>query len=139
MSYLETAIKLATKAHEGQTDKGGQPYILHPLRVMEAMETDQERATAILHDVIEDTDTTAADLLQAGIPEPVVTAVIALTKRPGEPYEDFVARCAGDPIARAVKVADLKDNLNLDRLPEVTEKDLARAEKYRAALAQLEG
>ncbi|MBK5941425.1 HD domain-containing protein [Halochromatium roseum] len=138
MSYVENAIQIATKAHEGQQDKAGKPYIEHPLRVMAAMQTDQERAAAVLHDVLEDTDTTAAHLLQAGIPERVVIAVKALTKRPGEPYADFVARCADDQIARAVKTADLKDNMDLSRLPVVTEKDRARTEKYAAALAQID-
>lgn len=138
MHYLETAIEFALQAHAGQTDKAGAPYILHPLRVMTAMTTDETRAAAVLHDVLEDSDTTADDLLKAGIPERVVTAVKALTKRPGEDYSDFVARCAENPIARTVKAADLRDNMDLSRLETVTEKDKARAAKYAQALAQIE-
>lgn len=122
---LDLAIKLATEAHAGQVDKGGQPYILHPLRVMLAMKSDNERIVAVLHDVVEDTAWTCDDLYwQHGFSPDVVVAIGALTRRQDEDYFDFIRRAAVNPIARAVKIADIRDNLNPDRQiadPEQTE------------------
>lgn len=135
---INTAIKLATDAHAGQVDKGGEPYILHPLRVMLAMKTDDERIVAILHDVVEDTPWTCDDLYwQHGFKPEIVQAVAALTRGKNEDYFDFVRRLAPNPIARAVKIADIRDNLDPSRgLPDnVTA--ILRAEKYRRALAML--
>lgn len=134
MAYLENALAIALKAHAGQVDKAGAPYILHPLRVMMAMTTDAERAAAVLHDVIEDSPWTAADLSDAGMPAEVVDAVVAVTKVKPCVYEDYLAQVKRNPIARTVTIADLWDNLNLDRLPEVTDTDLAREAKYGRAL-----
>ncbi|MDN3355112.1 HD domain-containing protein [Actinomadura sp. DC4] len=116
MFAVEEAIALARKAHAGQTDKAGRPYIDHPLRVMHRLTGEHERMAAILHDVLEDTPTTAEDLRTAGCPEPVIAAVRALTKNPGEPLEDSMARAAENPIARAVKRADIADNSDPARL-----------------------
>ena len=137
MDLLEQAIQLAVQAHHGQRDKVGQPYILHPLRVMLRMETDWERIVAVLHDVVEDSDCTLQRLQDAGFPADVVTAVDCLTKREGEDYDTFIQRAKSNPIARRVKMADLEDNLDQSRLPRVTEADHKRLEKYQRALAGL--
>jgi (p)ppGpp synthase/HD superfamily hydrolase len=110
------AIALARRAHAGQTDKAGLPYIEHPLRVMHRLGGEHEQMAAILHDILEDTPITEQDLRAAGCPEPVIAAVRALTKHPGEPLEDSMARAAASPIAQAVKRADIADNSDPARL-----------------------
>jgi hypothetical protein len=135
---LEDAIRLAVDAHRGQVDKAGAPYVLHPLRLMLSMGTSPERMAAVLHDVVEDSGITLGELQRLGYPPDVVDAVDALTRREGETYEDFVERAGRSPIARAVKAADLRDNMDLSRIAEPTEKDEQRAEKYRRALAKME-
>jgi (p)ppGpp synthase/HD superfamily hydrolase len=137
VSKIETAIKIAVDAHGGQTDLSGQPYILHPLRVMLAMPADAERAAAVLHDVVEDTEVTLEDLRLAGLPEEVIAAVDCVTKRKGEAYTDYLDRIANNPIARRVKLADLQDNMRVDRLVTMTDRDLKRLEKYRHARERL--
>lgn len=118
VSMLETAIALAVASHRGQRDKSGQPYILHPLRVMFAMAPDEVAMTAaVLHDVIEDTPTTRHDLVAAGLPEEVVEAVEALSRRRDETHVDYVRRAAANPVAARVKVADVRDNMDESRLP----------------------
>lgn len=136
---LRRAVALAEQQHAGQVDKAGRPYIDHPKRVMGAMQTDAERIVAVLHDVIEDGDVTLAQLADEGFPRYLLDALDAVTRRAGETYEAFVARAALDPIGRQVKIADLRDNADLSRIAAPTEKDRARTEKYRRALAQLEG
>lgn len=128
---LEDAILLAVQSHRGARDKAGQPYILHPLRMMLRLDTDEERMAAVLHDVVEDTGVTLADLREAGYPEAVVEAVDHLTARGGETYEEFIRRAARNPIARKVKLADLEDNMDVRRLGPLTPKDLERLERYR--------
>jgi (p)ppGpp synthase/HD superfamily hydrolase len=123
---VEEAIALARKAHAGQTDKAGHPYIDHPLRVMHRLDGEHEQMAAILHDVLEDTPTTAEDLRTVGCPEPVIAAVRALTKHPGEPLEDSMARAAANPIACAVKHADIADPARLALLDEATAQRLLR-------------
>ncbi|HEU0121725.1 MAG TPA: HD domain-containing protein [Bryobacteraceae bacterium] len=137
MSTLERAIALAAVAHEGQIDKAGAPYILHVLRVMLRLETAQECMAAALHDIVEDCGWTLDRLRAEGFPEPVVQAVHAVTRQDGETYEAFVLRAKADPIGRRVKLADLQDNSDLSRIAEPTERDRARLEKYRAAMAVL--
>jgi (p)ppGpp synthase/HD superfamily hydrolase len=134
---LEDAIALAVESHHGQTDKVGQPYILHPLRVMLAVHGEAARMAAVLHDVVEDCGVTLDDLRVHGYPEDVVQAVDCLTRREGESYEAFVDRLAPNPLARCVKLADLEDNLDVRRLPAVTEKDQERLNRYLAARARL--
>ncbi|MFP2931129.1 GTP pyrophosphokinase [Pyxidicoccus sp. 3LG] len=134
---LEEAISLAVEAHRGQRDKAGQPYILHPLRVMMRLETDAERTVAILHDVVEDTPWTLERLRGLGYPEDVLCALDALTKRQGETYEAFIERLRPDALARRVKLADLEDNMDVRRLAAVTPKDAERLARYRAAWARL--
>ena len=138
MSSLENAIKLAASVHAGQKDKAGQPYILHPLRVMLQMDSELERITAVLHDVIEDSDMGFDDLRREGFSKPVIEAVESVTKRPQEDYEDFVKRAGRHPVGKKVKLADLKDNLDFTRLKKITDKDVARAEKYLQAVEILE-
>ena len=133
MSNLSTAIAIAAKAHEGQVDKGGRPYILHPLRVMLAVQGEHAQMAAVLHDVIEDTDVTVKDLADAGIPEPVIAAVIALTRLPGMSRMDAARMAATDPIAMRVKIQDLRDNMDLRRIPRPGPKDYARVAEYNAA------
>lgn len=135
---LESAISIAVEAHAGQTDKGGAPYILHPLRVMFAVEGEAERIVAVLHDVCEDCPEWSLQRLESiGFAPEIIRALDAVTKREGETYEAFVARAAQDPIGRVVKRADVLDNSDLSRIAEPSEKDLARLARYEEALQQL--
>ena len=127
---LEKAIAIALEAHQGQRDRRGVAYILHPVRVMCRLDDVTEKTVAILHDVVEDTDWTFKDLEEAGFPRTVLDALDSVTKRDGEAYEDFVKRSANNPLGRKVKLADLEDNMDLRRLREVTEEDKARLQKY---------
>lgn len=133
MATIERAIELAARAHAGQRDKGGQPYILHPLRVMMAMTTDAERIAAVLHDIVEDTSITFDDLAAEGFADEIVTAIRALTKFKGETREQAARRIVRDPIARAVKLADIADNMDLTRIPVPSERDHARLREYAVA------
>jgi (p)ppGpp synthase/HD superfamily hydrolase len=130
MSELENAIRIAVAAHQGQVDRAGQPYILHPLRVMARCQTTPERIVAVLHDVVEDTHWTFDDLRKEGFSEEIIQALECVTKREGEPYEDFVRRSAENRIATRVKLADLEDNMDLKRNEQVTTEDLPRLNKY---------
>ena len=141
---LEDALILAAGHHRGQFDKAGKPYILHPLRVMQNLgpgASDDERMTALLHDIVEDCDVSFDDLRAQGFSEAVVVAVEHLTKTPDEErdYMSAIRRVALNPIARRVKLADLTDNMDLGRIANPTAKDFERLEKYRAAKAFLEG
>ena len=139
MSTLERAIVIAAEAHANVLDKAGQPYILHPLRVMLRLESEEERIAAVLHDVVEDTAWTLERLREEDFAPAIVAAVNALTRRTGESYEDFVRRAARDPLARRVKLADLADNMDLSRIPRPTARDRERQEKYRRAKGILLG
>src|SRR5215212_1353026 len=130
MNLIETSLQIALRAYAGKTDKAGREYILHPLRVMAKTETDLERSAALLHDVIEDSEITAEDLLAEGIPAAVVEAVQSLTKREGEDYMEFVARAKKNKLAAKVKIADIEDNIDVLRLTSLDEHDLARIKKY---------
>jgi (p)ppGpp synthase/HD superfamily hydrolase len=134
---LEDAIILAAGAHRGQVDKAGKPYILHPLRVMLRLEDEAGRITAVLHDVLEDTPIRIDNLRQAGYGEEVLQALEALTRRTCETYADFIERAAKNPLARRVKVADLADNMDASRLPEITNRDRERLARYKAAWERL--
>lgn len=138
MMNLGKAIAIAAAAHEGQVDKAGAPYITHPLRVMLAMNTDAERIVAVLHDVIEDTAVTLEDLRAAGLTAECEAALLAVTRKPDETYEEFIDRAALDPIGRAVKIADLADNMNLARISNPTARDYERIERYKTAHKKLE-
>lgn len=140
MSMLGTAIKIAAAAHEGQYDKGGRPYILHPLRVMAQMQFDDERMVAILHDVLEDSTITADDLLEADIPIHVLCAIQALTRNEGEDYHAFTERVSWNALATRVKIADLRDNMDTTRLASpLSDSDIRRLQKYHRALVYLQG
>lgn len=133
---LEKAIHIAVDAHKGAVDKGGRPYILHPLSVMQRLTTDTERIVAVLHDVVEDTDWTLDRLRQEGFDEEVITALDGVTRRSGETYEDFIKRAASNPISRRVKIADLEDNLDpTRRLDDPKSYDLIA--RYKKALRTL--
>lgn len=130
---LNKAIEIANRAHIGQVDKAGEPYILHPLRVMLRQNGEVERICAVLHDVIEDSDVTFDDLRREGFAEEVIKVLDCVTKRAGESYDDFINRILPNEIACRVKLADLYDNMNLSRIKNPTEKDRERIEKYRKA------
>lgn len=130
---LNKAIEIATRAHAGQVDKAGEPYILHPLRVMLTRETELERICAVLHDVIEDTNITFDDLRNEGFSENVITILDCLTKRDGENYDAFINRVLKNETACRVKLADLCDNMDLTRIHNPTEKDKERVQKYNKA------
>lgn len=136
-SLLEQALLLAVRTHRGQEDKGGAPYILHPLRVMLSVGKPVEMIAAVLHDAIEDGDLTLEELKGAGFPDEVISVLDALTRRLGESYSEYLDRVRENPTAVRVKVADLKDNLDESRIPNPTDRDLERFEKYRWALAKL--
>lgn len=135
---LEHAIEIAVVAHKGQKDKSEAPYILHPLRVMLSLSSDEDRIVGILHDVVEDTSWTFDQLREEGFSGEVLAALDTLTKRENENYPDFISRSAGNAIGRRVKIADLRDNMDLSRILEPMEKDLRRIEKYKQAMTQLE-
>jgi len=133
IDLLSKAIILATEAHAGQLDKGGQPYILHPLRVMLDCETIEQKIVAVLHDTVEDTELELS-LIRHWFGDVIADAVDALSRRNDESYPCFIDRCAKNILAADVKLRDLEDNMNLDRLGrEPTEKDMARLEKYTKA------
>ena len=131
MSTLERAIVIAAEGHAGVKDKGGAPYILHPLRMMLSLSSNDERIVAVLHDVCEDCPGWTFDRLRAeGFSESVIAAIESVTKREGESYDAFVLRAAANPIGRRVKLADLEDNCDLSRIAAPTDSDHQRIEKY---------
>jgi GTP diphosphokinase / guanosine-3',5'-bis(diphosphate) 3'-diphosphatase len=130
MATLERAIALAAQAHAGQVDKAGQPYILHPLRVMLSVTGLHDRIAAVLHDVVEDTAITLENLHDEGFSEEVIEAVATLTKSLGETRLAAARRAVLNPIARRVKLADVTDNMDLSRIAEPTENDYARLQEY---------
>jgi (p)ppGpp synthase/HD superfamily hydrolase len=132
-SLLARAIEIAASAHATQVDKGGAPYILHPLRMMMKQSTEAAMIAAVLHDVVEDWgELWPLERLRAeGFPPDVTEAVVCLTKIRGEDYVDFIQRAGANPIARAVKLADLEDNMDVRRIPELGEEDFKRLLKYR--------
>lgn len=135
MSTLERAIAIAAQAHEGQTDKAGAPYILHPLRLMMRLTSIEERIVAVLHDVVEDSSVTFGDLEKEGFTTEVLDALKSVTRQAAESYDEFVLRAAANSIGRRVKLADLEDNCDLSRIAAPTERDYARIEKYQRAIA----
>jgi guanosine-3',5'-bis(diphosphate) 3'-pyrophosphohydrolase len=137
MPTLERAIQIAAEAHAGQVDKAGQPYILHPLRVMLRVQGENERIAAVLHDVVEDSSFTLEQLASEGFPAEVIQALAALTKQPGESRLAAAQRASENAIALCVKLADNTDNMDLSRIPHPSEKDKARLEEYKAVRALL--
>jgi (p)ppGpp synthase/HD superfamily hydrolase len=131
MATLDRAIQIAVKAHRKQTDKYGQPYILHPMRVMAMGRTEEEQIVGILHDVVEDTDWTFDQLRKEGFSERIIAALDCVTRRgDNEDYDAFVARTRKNPLAIRVKLNDLTDNMDIRRMEEVKERDVKRLNKY---------
>ena len=140
MGTIERAIEIATEAHRGQLDKAGNDYIAHPLRVMAMGCTVDEQIVGVLHDVVEDADWTFEQLEAEGFSPVVIEALRCVTKlSPTEPYDKFIARIKGNPLAVAVKLNDLTDNMDIRRLPYLSDKDVKRLKKYLRAYKQLTG
>lgn len=139
-SLYKKAVWIAQEAHKGQTDKGGNPYIEHPLYVASQVDTTELKIVAVLHDTLEDSDVTAEDLRREGFPEHVVEAITVLTHEDGneEAYLDYIRRVSGNAMAAAVKRADLLHNMDISRIPNPTEKDKKRRAKYERAYLLLE-
>ena len=130
----------ATEAHQGQLDKAGRDYIGHPLRVMEMGKTEEEKIVGVLHDVIEDTDWTFEKLAEEGFSDEVIAALRCVTKlSENENYDDFIERVKKNPLATAVKINDLTDNMDIRRLPYLSDKDVKRLKKYLKAYKRLTG
>jgi len=134
---LEQAISIASLAHEGQLDKGGEPYILHPLRVMMKLKDEKQRIVAVLHDVIEDTDITSFYLLKQGFDYELTNHILTLTRRKDENYDEYINRISKDEFAIQIKLADLEDNMDMSRIKKPTGKDHERVEKYGKARERL--
>ena len=136
---LQRAIEIALEAHKGALDKGGNPYILHPLRLMLQMDSEEEMIVAILHDVVEDSEKWSFDkLYREGFSKKIINSLRSVTKEnENEDYEKFIDRSIKDKIGRKVKTADISDNLDISRLKELTDKDILRINKYKKALAKL--
>ncbi|MEC0231424.1 GTP pyrophosphokinase [Paenibacillus alba] len=137
MSTLTKAILIAAKAHDGQTDKGGNAYILHPIRLASKAETTDESIVAVLHDVVEDSSITLFDLKKEGFSQLIIEALDCLTRRANESYEAFIQRIKLNPLATKVKLLDLEDNSNINRITNPTEHDYARIDKYKKAIQAL--
>ncbi|MFM6907162.1 MAG: guanosine-3',5'-bis(diphosphate) 3'-pyrophosphohydrolase [Acinetobacter tjernbergiae] len=130
MATLEQAIALAAQQHAGQVDKANAPYILHPLRVMLNVPTIEHKIVAVLHDVLEDTETSTEDLRKLGFQQQIIDAILALTKKAGESRLQAAQRTVQNPIARVVKLADIADNMDLSRIQSPTIKDFERLKEY---------
>ncbi len=131
MSSLERAIEIATDAHKGQKDRSGNPYILHPISVMNKGKTEIEKICGILHDVIEDTPWTFKDLEKEGFAQEVINILRLVTKESEEEdYDHFIQRILTNKTAIAVKLNDLMDNMDVTRSNELTGNDLIRLNKY---------
>ena len=136
---LAKAIEIAASAHSTQKDKGGSPYILHPIRVMMSLNTQEEKIVGVLHDVVEDSEDWDFDRLrEEGFAENIISALKSVTKQSdGENYEAFIERAGRNQIGRNVKIADIKDNLDVTRIGPLKEKDLLRINKYKNAFSKL--
>ncbi|MDT2595990.1 HD domain-containing protein [Enterococcus dongliensis] len=137
MSLYDLALIIAQEAHKGQVDKAGIDYIHHPIYVASLVETDEEKAVALLHDVIEDSDITLSDLLNHGIPNNVLKAVSILTKNNKLSYQEYLVQVKSNELARKIKLADLKHNSDLSRITDPNKKDYERLEKYKKAIKYL--
>lgn len=139
MTNLEKAIVIATNAHMGQLDKGGAPYILHPLRVMMRMETIAGKIIALFHDVVEDTHITIEDLMNEGFSGTVLDAIDCVTKRGGETYNEYINRVISNSLSAECKLEDMRDNSNIYRILKVRKEHMRMIAKYhKAAMTILE-
>lgn len=130
-NLMDNALLLALLAHGGARDRGRASFILHPLRIMARMDTEDLKAVALLHDVIEDSSLTAEDLLDHGIPKHIVDAVVCLTRVEGENYDDYIdMKVMSNQLSIIVKMADIEDNINILRLETITKADYERVTKY---------
>jgi len=151
---LENAIKIAVEAHTGQVDKGGNPYILHPLRVMLSLDKEEERIVGVLHDVVEDCAGWSWERLEAeGFSEEIIQALKSVSKTPEEEaeyqslpedqrlahYLRFIERAKANGIGRQVKAADIKDNLDISRITDIFQRDVERLKRYKLAMNALGG
>jgi len=150
---LEKAIKIAVEAHTGQVDKGGNPYILHPLRVMLSLDLEEERIVGVLHDVVEDCKGWSWERLkEQGCSDKLIEALKSVSKTPDEEkqfkemddpnekmdhYLQFIKRAKANKIGRHVKAADIRDNLDISRIDDITERDINRLNRYKKALSIL--
>lgn len=136
-NLLDKAALICVTKHQGQRDKMGCAYFQHPMRVAMRCDNDTEKIVALLHDTIEDTDTTADYLLKEGFPEQIVDAILSVTKQDGESYDDFIVRAKQNSIGRVVKIHDLEDNLDVMRIDELTPDMAVRYNKYLRAYRYL--
>ena len=136
MRWIKTLLFIIRK-HKGQKDKSGLPYFLHPLNVSIHCRGHDAKIAGLLHDVIEDTETDADELVMVGYSKEIVEAVKLLTRVKGEPYQEYIMRVKENPLATEVKKNDLRHNMNLNRLKEISEKDVQRVRKYEMALKLL--
>ncbi|MGF7535361.1 GTP pyrophosphokinase [Bacillus mexicanus] len=127
---LEKSIELAFEFHKGQVDKGGNPYTDHLLRVMNGLTTVPEKIVGVLHDIVEDTEMTFAELKERGYPFLIIEAIDSITRREDETRDQFIFRVSQNPIGRKVKLEDLRDNMDLSRIKKITEKDVKRIKMY---------
>ena len=135
---LAKAINIAIEAHKEQVDKSGMPYVFHPFHLAEQMKTEETTVVALLHDLVEDTDYTIEDLMSMGFSKSITDAIALMTHTNDVEYMDYVREIKNNPIAKAVKLADLKHNSDLTRLDVADEKALSRREKYLKAIKLLE-
>ena len=134
---LQRAIEIAVSAHKGQCQRNGLPYVLHPLTLMLGMESTAAKIVAVLHDVVEDSEWTLAQLAAEGFTPEIIAAIDCLTHRDGEDYMDYIDRICENALARSVKLADLRDNMDIQRLPHLNDRDLDRLHRYHQAWLKL--
>lgn len=127
---LEIALSIASTAHKGQVDKGGQAYIMHPIRVMGRCKTDEERIVSLLHDTVEDTEVSLDELEKKGFSREIIDAIESVTRKKDESYREFIVRASKNPIGKQVKIHDLEDNMDITRLDSLSDKDARRLNKY---------
>ena len=138
MADLQRAIVIAVSAHRDQHQRNGLPYVLHPLTLMLRMDSWPAKIAAVLHDVVEDSEWTLEQLEAEGFAPEILTALDCLTHRPEEPYEAYIDRLSHNALARQVKLADLRDNMDIQRLPSLHDRDLERLRRYHQAWLKLE-
>lgn len=139
MANLNRAILIAVQAHQGQKDRYGAHYVLHPLRVMLRFETEKEMTVAVLHDVVEKSDWTLERLREEGFDDDILEAVDLLTRRDSQEYMDYIDRLKGNSLARKIKIADIEDNMNPERMGSSREENTEKLSRLRKAWRILTG